>query len=519
MIFGKQMRLIISARSFSRLQSLLPRRIFGFSVVGGSVMLGGIILIFLLVHFLKVEQHLAYLIQAVVSIETNFFLNRFLNWKERDGNLAMQWLKFHSTSAITFPLNQVLFAFMTWLGVQYLIVTVIGAGVAAIVNYLANDRFVFHRLDIAKRETDRIAFHQKLVRFPHIGVVIPVRNSQRTIRACLTAVLKQRYTGQISIFLIGNVPEQDATWNALEDLLLDERIQCIQLRRPADWLGRDANMKRYFGCDAAVAAGADIIALLDSQVVPPENWLDNALYFFRHYHIDGLAGGSYRLPEDYSFPAVYQDSSLFSEWPRFGEAFFLNQRNFGKARGLPVTNNLFITREVWKQIHRQWPLKATYSWEDFRLAWEIVREGYTFCCTDSVYVYRNHQSKFRFVKHVAAGAGAVTFYHEEQDCAYVRQMLLKAALVTASLFLASALFISIAALGSMLMLALLSASIAFIFIIFGIVSTVIARDLRGIVFPVLDILHIGFWIIGAVSVMWRRESDNAFFAEILVANR
>jgi ABC-type thiamin/hydroxymethylpyrimidine transport system permease subunit len=98
-------------------------------------------------------------------------------------------------------------------------------------------------------------------------------------------------------------------------------------------------------------------------------------------------------------------------------------------------------------------------------------------------------------------------------------MLLKAALVTASVFLGSALFISIAALGNMLMLALLSASIAFIFIIFGIVNTVKARDLRGIVFPVLDILHIGFWIVGAASVMWRRGSDNAFFAEILVANR
>src|SRR5258708_3000142 len=254
---------------FHSVYSHLPKRIFGFRLVGGSVMLGGITLLFVLVHFLNVEEHLAYLIQAIASIETNFFLNRFMNWKKRDGNLALQWLKFHSTSAITFPFNQALFAFLTWLGVQYLIVTVIGAGVAAIVNYLANDRFVFHRQDLTKQETVRVPSIKPLVQIPHVGVVIPVRNSQRTIRTCLGAVLEQRYPGQISVFLVGNIPEQDATWSVLKDFLADKRIHCIQIPRPADWAGRDANMKRYCGCDAAVAAGVDVLALLDSQVIAP----------------------------------------------------------------------------------------------------------------------------------------------------------------------------------------------------------------------------------------------------------
>src|SRR5205807_3029616 len=135
------------------------------------------------------------------------------NWKRRDGNLAMQWLKFHSTSAITFPLNQALFALLTWVGVSYLVVTVIGAGVAAIVNYFANDRFVFHRQEITKQETIHIQSVQPLVQIAHIRVIIPVRNSQRTIRACLASVLEQNYPGQISIFLLSNVPEQEATWN------------------------------------------------------------------------------------------------------------------------------------------------------------------------------------------------------------------------------------------------------------------------------------------------------------------
>jgi putative flippase GtrA len=502
-----------------RLLSRVPRRILGFSVVGGSVMMGGIILLFVLVHFLHVEEHLAYLIQAVTSIETNFFLNRFLNWKERDGHLAAQWLKFHSTSTITFPLNQIIFALLTWIGVHYLLVTLIGAGIAAIVNYLANDRFVFHRQDITKRETAHVQSIQPLVSIAHVGIVIPVRNSQRTIRACLASVLEQEYTGQISVFLVGNVPEQDATWSVLGDLIGDPRVYCIQIRRPASWTGRDANLKRYCGCEAAVTAGADALVLLDSQVVPPRDWLERSVHLLQHYAIDGVAGRSSRHPGDNTLPGLYQDCSLFSEWPTYGETSYLSRETFGKARGLPVTNNLLISKRVWEHIHRQWPLKATYSWEDFRLDWEIVCAGYVLCCTDTVCVYRNHQPKFRLAKHFAAGAGAMTFYRENAACPYVKHMLFKAAVITGITFLLGTVLFSAVALGNTLLLALVSSCIGCALFALGIVSVMKARDMRGMLFPLLDILHIGLWIAGAAYVGWREEETDTSLADAMVAWR
>ena len=127
----------------------IPKRILGFSLVGGGVMLGGIAFLFILVQFFHVEKHVAYILQAIASIETNFLLNRFFNWKDRKGKFLSQWIKFHSTSAVTFPLNQALFALLTWLGVSYLLITFIGAGIAALVDYFANDRFVFHHKSIS----------------------------------------------------------------------------------------------------------------------------------------------------------------------------------------------------------------------------------------------------------------------------------------------------------------------------------------------------------------------------------
>ncbi len=178
-----------------------------------------------------------------------------------------QWIKFHSTSAVTFPLNQALFALLPWLGVSYLLFTFIGAGIAALVNYFANDSFVFHHKSISpSHASQQFPTAYASVWLPHVGVIIPIRNAQRTIRQCLSSLLQQEYAGKISFFLVGNVSEQDMTWNVLDDFAQDPRIHCIQIQRPSSWVGRDANIKRYVGCEVALSEGIEVLAFTDSQV-------------------------------------------------------------------------------------------------------------------------------------------------------------------------------------------------------------------------------------------------------------
>ncbi len=338
-----------------QLSALLPRRIMGFSLVGGGVMMGGIALIFILVQFLHVEQDISYLIQAVTAIETNFFLNRFTNWKDRTGSLFAQWLKFHSTSIFTFLLNQGLFAVLTRLGVSYLVVTVLGAGLAAIINYVTNDRFVFNGQDISIRETLRVPAIQPVGNLPRVGIVIPVRNTQRTIRCCVESVLRQDYAGNIDIFIVGNSPEQDATWQALGDLQNLPTIHCLQIVRPSNIAGRDANMKRYKGSQEALRHGAEIVAFLDSQIEAPISWLSTAVRLLLEHGTDGIAGISCHHPQDRTLSGCYQDGSYFAEWPRYGSGFVLRLRNFGQARGLPITANLLLTREALLHVRAIFP--------------------------------------------------------------------------------------------------------------------------------------------------------------------
>ena len=122
-----------------------------------------------------------------------------------------------------------------------------------------------------------------------------------------------------------------------------------------------------------------MLAFTDSQVIAPGNWLSSATSLLLKHQVDGVAGRSYRPQNDSSLPSLYQDTSLFSEWPRYGMGFLLSRENFHKARGLPVTNNLVITCQAWEQTRKNFPIKTPYSWEDFRLPgnWPMLDACFT----------------------------------------------------------------------------------------------------------------------------------------------
>lgn len=137
------MKSIQTFMSLPGLLWLVRKRFLGFGLVGIAIMMMGMVLLYALVQFGRIEQNLAYFIQAIVSIEANFCLNKFLNWRDRKGNILTQWVKFHTTKIGTVALNQCLFAGLVQLGIHYLVVTLVGVAVATIINYIINDKFVF----------------------------------------------------------------------------------------------------------------------------------------------------------------------------------------------------------------------------------------------------------------------------------------------------------------------------------------------------------------------------------------
>jgi putative flippase GtrA len=122
----------------------MTARIPRFASVGLMVTVLGFAVLALLVEGLGWSAHIAYAVQAAVSIEASFVLNRGLTWRDRRGDpVWRQWLRFHTSRAFTLPANQVSFSALTLAGMPFWGANAICVGAAAAVNFVAGHFWAF----------------------------------------------------------------------------------------------------------------------------------------------------------------------------------------------------------------------------------------------------------------------------------------------------------------------------------------------------------------------------------------
>ena len=114
-----------------------------FSAIGGTVFLMGLGLQALLTGRWHVPPVASYLIQAVVSVEASFLLNRWLTWRDRSTRFWLAFVRFNAQKTVTIALNLALYAGLLRLGMNYLVANVVLTAVFTVVNYVAGDRLVF----------------------------------------------------------------------------------------------------------------------------------------------------------------------------------------------------------------------------------------------------------------------------------------------------------------------------------------------------------------------------------------
>lgn len=126
---------------------LIQERFVRFSLAGGLVFLMGLVILSFQIEVLHVNKILAGFVTTIITVETNFMLNRNFNWGDRRGKLMDQWWRFHAARLGTVTFNQILYIALVTLGVHYLVVTTIGIAIVTLINYFGNDKFVFREGD------------------------------------------------------------------------------------------------------------------------------------------------------------------------------------------------------------------------------------------------------------------------------------------------------------------------------------------------------------------------------------
>ena len=220
---------------------------------------------------------------------------------------------------------------------------------------------------------------------PEVSVVIPVKNSQRTIRATVDALLTQDYPALAEVIIVGDVG--DHTWQALADitdprLVLVEHEQMPGKREPA--AKRDVGLRKARG---------QILALVDSDINMDADWLSHAVTLLTEQQGGVVCGGMRAVRE--SFWSRFVDgNTLAAKTPRVPRSYHVTADNFGKhGRKPPITANVVLSREVYDSC----PMDETwgYGYEDYEWFWRIARSGHRILYAAGLDGAHHHRQSFR----------------------------------------------------------------------------------------------------------------------------
>lgn len=433
-------------RSFARRHAV---RFTSFGLVGATVFLGGLGLQVLLVQRWHVSAISSYISLGVLSVQASFLLNRRWTWRDRDTTFLSAWWKFNAGKVVTAILNFLVYSGLIELRLNYIVANLLTTAVFTIVNYTLGDMWAFaerkprhaSRGDVLPATTRRLAPASARpaqrddpdVRgsarggtgtrgtCPTVSVIVPCKSNEATIRLTVDSLLGQDYPGLVEVILVGSLG--DSTWTALEDVTDPRLILIEQAPTPGR---RDPNIKRDRGIRAA---SGDLLALADSDIVMPADWLSRGIAHLAEHEVGCVAGGMRSI--HHSFWGRYVDSNrLGAKTPRISAPYTVTAETFG-ARGKkpPITANVIFTRT----LYRRCPLNIywAYGYEDYEWFWRIARAGFQILVSSDLVGLHHHRRGLAALgrEYLRASEGCAKFIKTYPECPLARKRRRQAAII------------------------------------------------------------------------------------------
>jgi putative flippase GtrA len=414
------------------------RRFTTFAFIGGAVFVLGLVIQALLTGLWRIPALATYLIQAVVSVEVSFVLNRWLTWRDRDIAVRTAFARFNAQKIFTIALNSLIYAGLLHAGMNYLVANVVLTAVFTVVNYVAGDVLVFRRAGAGARrpasagqhgplpaagQPDRTSVAARPARpVPTVSVVIPCRSSEATIGATVRSLLDQDYPNLGEVLLIGS--PDDSTWDGLSGIC-DPRLRWVEISAPPG--RRDANFKRDAGIRQLTG---ELVALIDSDIVLPPDWVTVAVTALQDGGVSCVAGGMKSIHD--SFWGRYADHTfLGAKTPRIADSYLVTKGSFGTGgRKPPITANALFTRELYESC----PIDPSWShgsYEDYEWFWRVTSAGYAVLVCSDLFGWHHHRRGLMALvrEYRRSSRGCAYFIRAHQDCPFARRRLLQAVLI------------------------------------------------------------------------------------------
>jgi glycosyltransferase involved in cell wall biosynthesis len=236
-------------------------------------------------------------------------------------------------------------------------------------------------------------------RLPSVSIVIPAK--QASVAATLQALNQQAYAGVFDVILVGDIEDPALAEARKMAFLFPLTTIEVNVKTPR----RDSNAKRTRGLEEA---NGEILAVLDSDVLPPANWLEIIVSRLTIEGYHAVAGPLSGLGDSW-WDRYIDENSVASKTPRMNRPYTVTANNTHK-RKLPVTANFACRREVMERAGTP-DTRFTYSYEDYSWFSSIVKAGFSILCDPALITPRYHRSGLRSLlgEYKRSGMGCADF--------------------------------------------------------------------------------------------------------------
>jgi cellulose synthase/poly-beta-1,6-N-acetylglucosamine synthase-like glycosyltransferase len=246
---------------------------------------------------------------------------------------------------------------------------------------------------------------------PFFSVIIPSRNSAKTIRYTIDSLKKLDYPkSKFEVIIVDS--SDDGTKDILKKLKGNFRIIHYPVPEKNQ---RNSNILRNIG---AKKARYNTLVFLDADCIVDKNWLNDYAAHMDDVNSDIIGGVTVEIPGSKFYSNYFNHSIGKIRLPPKAEKI-ITLKNFHKYK-IPQGGNFFIKKSVLKDVG--FFDEQTPSFDEFDLFYRAVKKGYKIITVPNATVKTTSISKFIDITKIflrfGKGFGYVALKH--RNCEYVK---------------------------------------------------------------------------------------------------
>ena len=313
------------------------------------------------------------------------------------------------------------------------------------------------------------------------SVIIPSRNSSKTIEKLLTSIFNQTYPRRKYEVIVS-----DSSIDDTREKLSKFPIRLVKVKPKK---GRNSNLLRNVG---AKTARGNYLLFIDSDCEVPSNWISEILKQFKNKKVACVGGNIVSKGNIFD---DYVNSALKSPMRKLSRIYTTSRENFHK-RLWPIGGNIAFKKSIFRELGGFSPNLKYY--EEVDILWRLCKQNYYLILTPKTIVTHHYNKNFiEMIKtYFRYGNGCGNFVAKNFESTFSKIRIVTYLSILFIYFAFLKIIINFFEIGLLF--------IILIYLIFSLHYLISTRRIQSFLFPLFDFIFIGIsFIFGMTTSLFK----------------